>query len=287
MPSHRHRVVERARSALLLAGFALSACQAPNEPPFPSNAVQITPPPVYQLWWNLVERCSGLTGDFNAVRFYQEPGRSTVTAGADSANAYWFASGNRIVIGGLNVYDGPVMRHEMLHALLGPSGASGHPQLYFVSRCGGIVHCSSICQSEGGTIPTPSLSAPVISPSDLNVSVRLDPPQMDPSQYEGWMAITVSATNPRAEPVWVSIPQNAPTGSVMFGYSIAGRTLDWLPAYEPQVGFMAGQTEQQMFDVHVSSGMVQLAPGHYDVRGFFANDTTAPASLVVLAAAPH
>ncbi len=287
MSSHRPRVAMRARHALLLAGFGVSACQAPNEPPFPSNAVLMTPPPVYQLWWNLVERCSGLSGDFNAVRFYQEPGQTTATAGADSANAYWFAAGNRIVVGGLNAFDGPVLRHEMLHALLGPTGASGHPQEYFVSRCGGIVHCSSVCQQEGGPIPTPSLSAPAMSPSQLNVSVRVDPAQMDPAQYDGWMAITVSATNPSEQAVWVNIPQDARTESVKFGYSIAGRTLDWLPAYDSQVGFMPGQTEQQMFDIQVAPGVLQLAPGQYDLRGFFATDTTPPANLVVLAAAQH
>lgn len=278
----RSRAGVHARGVLLLLVCFDTACRAPTEPPFPSNAVPMTPPPVYQLWWNLVERCSGLTGDFNAVRFYQEPGQSIATAGADSANAYWFAAGNRIVVGGLNLYAGPVLRHEMLHALLGAIGTNGHPHAYFVDKCGGIVHCSITCATEDGPLPVVDAGAPVISPRQLEVSVRMDPEQIDPRQYGGWMAVTVTATNPLATSAWVTIPA-PPMESFgpTFGFSMAAGLAQSVSSYDTRAAFQAHETQRELFDVQLAPG-APLQPGQYDLRGYFATDTTAPEPVVVL-----
>lgn len=278
----RCRTALRPRAAFLLALMLDVSCRAATEPSFPSNAVRFDPPPVYQLWWNVVESCSGAHGDFSSVKFYEEPGQMTATAGSESANAYWFASGDRIVVGGLNEFDGPVIRHEMLHALLGPNpGGNGHPHAYFAQRCGGIVHCEGTCLTDDGPLPVTDPSAPVVSPSVLDVSVSVQPTPFDPSLYGGWMAVLVTARNPASHAVWVKIPADQGTPTT-FGYEIGARAVDAVAAADTAVAFQAGETRQQLFDVLVAPGMVQLAPGRYDVRGFFANDTTAPDPLVVV-----
>lgn len=272
------------RRSLLLAVCLDAACRASTEPPFPSNAVPFDPPPAYRLWWTIVESCSGVSGDLRAVRFYEEPGQATATAGSEQANAYWFSSGNRIVVGGLSEYDGPVVRHEMLHALLGAAaGGNGHPHEYFVRRCGGIVHCVATCLTDDGPLPLPDLSAPVAQPAVLDVRVSAQPAPFDPAQFGGWMAVLVTARNPLSHAVWVELPLvgGAPNS---FGFAIDGSAIDAAAADSTSVPFRAGETQRQLFDVHVAPGQVELAPGSYDLRGFFASDTTGPEPLVVLGA---
>lgn len=280
----RSRRVVRARSALLLALCLHTACRAGTEPPFPSDAVPLDPPPAYRLWWSIVEGCSGVTRDFDAVRFYEEPDHATVTAGSETANAYWFSSGDRIVVGGLNEFDGPVLRHEMLHALLGTSaGGHGHPHEYFVRRCGGIVHCVSTCLTDDGPLPVPDPAAPVVSPNVLDVRVSVQPTPFDPAQYGGWMAVLVTARNPLPHAVWVSLPAQL-GGPDTFGFAIDGSAVDATAADAMSVPFQAGELQRQLFDVHVAPGLVDLAPGSYDLRGFFASDTSGSQPLIVLGA---
>lgn len=280
----RSRRAARARGALLLALCLDSACRVATEPSFPSNAVPLDPPPVYRLWWNIVEGCSGVSRDFGAVRFYVVPGQATLTAGGETANAYWFSSGDRIVVAGPNEFEGPVLRHEMLHALLGTSaGGHGHPHEYFVQRCGGIVHCVSTCLTDDGPLPLPNRSAPAVPPSVLDVSVSVQPAPFDPAQYGGWMAVMVTARNPLAHAVWVPLPVEGGAPST-FGFAIDGSAIDVAAADTTSIPFAAGETQRQLFDVHVEPGVVDLAPGSYDLRGFFASDTSGPQPLVVLGA---
>ncbi len=66
-------------SLAALAGGILTACFAfsPTEP-FPPNAVPLAPPIQYGLWWQMVESCSGLSGDLATVRWYVQPGVETL-----------------------------------------------------------------------------------------------------------------------------------------------------------------------------------------------------------------
>ena len=36
----------------------------------PAGAVPFTPHPVYRVWWEEIERCAGLSGDFDRVEWY-------------------------------------------------------------------------------------------------------------------------------------------------------------------------------------------------------------------------
>ena len=231
------------------------------------------PPAVYQLWWNVVERCSGVSGDFTAVRFYQDPGESVVHTNGDSANGYWFRDGNRIVVGQYRVYDGQLVRHEMLHALIGKTAGEGHPPEYFVEKCGGIVHCGPSCMTERGPVPAPAASAPTIAASAVSIDVTVDPGSNDASQYDGWITVLVREHNPLQTGMWVPVPSG-------IGITIAGTTLGLDPVSNGRVGFLAGETHQQMFDVHLPD-LSFLGAGAYGIRGFFSTDTTPPVPVTV------
>src|SRR5207249_5255291 len=43
----------------------------------PAGAVPLTPPAAYRVWWTEIERCAGLSGDFDRVEWYQVPARAT------------------------------------------------------------------------------------------------------------------------------------------------------------------------------------------------------------------
>lgn len=256
--------------------LAQSACVVPSEPAFPSDAVQFQAPSVYKLWWNLVERCSGVSGDFSAVRFYEQPGETIAKTGSDSANGYWFSDGNRILVGQYRMYEGPLLRHEMLHALLHRAeGNNGHPAEYFVDKCGGVVHCQGACLASAppSTLPTDG-SVPVMQPSDMSVTAHVDPSPFDSTTYDGWAAITVSVTNPLSRPVWVL----APIASL--GFTLANQLGEEAPLFTSPVPFLANQVRQQVFDVQLA-GATKLAPGAYDLRGIFAGDTGGVVQVIV------
>lgn len=241
----------------------------PSEPAFPSDAVEFQPPAVYRLWWNLVERCSGKTGDFSAVRFYDVPGKYIVDAAGDSANGYWFSNGDRILVGEYRMYEGPLLRHEMLHALLRKTEGTGHPAEYFVDKCGGVVHCQGACLANEPPPALPDAGAPRVQASAMQLEARVDPAPFDSTTYDGWAAITVTVTNPFTNSVWV----DAPIASL--GFTFANGLTQQAPLFASPVPFTPLQVRQQVFDVKLAGGTYRLAPGTYDLRGIFAEDTGA------------
>jgi len=79
-------------------------------------------PAWYAAWWERTEECSGLTGDFEAIDWYIIPGQTFELDGAEWVG-HWIQNVG-IVIAGLYRNHEVVVRHEMLHELL---GAEGHP----------------------------------------------------------------------------------------------------------------------------------------------------------------
>lgn len=102
--------------------------------PLPDGAIAFLPPAEYRTWWARTEDCSGVTGDFDQVRWYLVPDVSVFATVAGPEVGRWSRGGNgtEIVLAGAYRDDEMVVRHEMLHALL---DQSGHPPAYFVNRC--------------------------------------------------------------------------------------------------------------------------------------------------------
>lgn len=114
----------------------LSACSNPFAPsePWKEGAVPYSAP-LLQAQWTKAEACSGLTGDFNAVRFYVMP--HTITyRGVSMVHGVWVPGENAIYLArGYETLNGSVM-HEEMHALL---KRVDHPMHYFNEVCGPLM----------------------------------------------------------------------------------------------------------------------------------------------------
>lgn len=117
-------------------GGLLSGCSAlsPTEVALPAGATEIAIPAVYQDWHRKTEQCSGLNGNLSSIKFYVVPGVETFPTSDGAKVGEWTTDGrtNRIVLAGNYQKYEMVVRHEILHSLL---GAAGHPTEYFVDRC--------------------------------------------------------------------------------------------------------------------------------------------------------
>jgi hypothetical protein len=126
---------------LFVLAFLATACgnTLEPEPGLPAGALPFDPPSSYAVWWSQVEACSGLNGNFSAVRWYQVPDATIFFESGDSKpiKGLWSPHANTITLAGRLVDDSMLVRHEQLHALL---RSVDHPSLYFVTRCGTLVY---------------------------------------------------------------------------------------------------------------------------------------------------
>ena len=265
------------RAAVLLAVF-LAACESPVG--LPSGATRYSPPDIYQAWWQLTERCSGLAGDFGAVRWYSVAAVDSFDLEGTWASGAWYPAGNRIVIAQQELSDGEVVRHEMLHAL---RQAGGHPRDLFLDKCGGIVACDGGCVQDAGGPPDTSSTAPLVSPATISIGTLLVPDPVSVSRDSGWFTVTVMATNSAPRPVRVAVPTMRPWVAFTFSGSGGGEAMwngDSTVAFAPAA--TAGATRRYVFDVQPTvPGLIDLTPGAYTVRGLFADRVAPPVPLTV------
>ena len=266
----------RLRAVLL---FALLGCDLATEPPFPASGVPFAPPAQYALWWSMVEACAGRSGDMTQIAWYTLPGQSALRVWGETFHGYTWNDPDRILLADGVMHDGGLIRHEMLHALLGPGG---HPRAFFRDRCGAIVVCRGRCADET-RVADPPVAAPTVSAVELVVSVRVVPAQPSASVHDGWFVLIVEATNPRSQAVWVDLE---PTGSgsayrKTFGFAVGP---DFKHTYEfsdsLRVGFLAGETKQSAFDIHATG--TSWLDGEQAVRGVFSNAISQPVIVRVV-----
>lgn len=101
----------------------------------PADAVRIELGPRFSAAWSAVEECSGLTGRREAVAVFSVPGDFIMLDGR-AVLAYWSPASNAIYVAQFYVTSDPVLRHEILHALL---RSGDHPPEYFEEKCGALV----------------------------------------------------------------------------------------------------------------------------------------------------
>jgi hypothetical protein len=253
--------------------FALVAsCAKVTEPTFfPDSAVPMVPPRPYALWWRLTEECAGIQGDFSSVVWFVVPGATGFERGGRTYQGYWTPVGNRIVVAEGAMLSGQLVRHEMLHALV---GSGRHSAEAFVDQCGGVVACAGECLEDTGIPPVPAADAAEIESAALLTELRMEPIVTTLSNDSGWVAIMISATNPHPHEVWVRLNPIAEglATSALFGYAA-----DVCPAHsvterytftsKNRIGFAPHQTRRLVFDEQMSVGSCSL-------RGFFNGDTT-------------
>lgn len=124
-----------ALTALLVAlcGLVVAGCV----PLAPEDARLFQPPPRYLSLWREVEACSGLHGSFGRVAWYMVPGGSFPSP-ADGRRVLGYWAPKHIITlagtvsGGVYADSDFVVKHEMLHDLI---GHRGHPTIPFATPC--------------------------------------------------------------------------------------------------------------------------------------------------------
>ncbi len=180
-----------------MAATLLVACQLSEPFPFPSESLRPYSPPIgqYTLWWEAVEACSGRTSNFADVSWYlTQPGQLLVVNN-DTLDGAWFEDGNRIAVAR---GDGPIVRHEMLHAILHDGG---HPAAMFAGRCAGVVAFDGA--DLYGVPAADTLRAPTLrEDSALTISVEWYRPKSGLLNYDGNLLYLVKIAN-SGPPGWV------------------------------------------------------------------------------------
>ena len=257
------------------------ACSRPTAPGLPAGAVRWIPPARFSLWWQMTESCSKRAGDLGTVEWYVVPNAMTLDIGGERLHGYWIGTPNRIVLADARRLDGPLVRHEMLHALL---QTIDHPRDPFLIDCDGIVSCDGACDVDTGGRASPPESASEVSTRDVRTRLDIAPGQPAQTLDQGAVALVVSITNPRSEPVWVRLtPQGASDPfSTTFGIAvdyedparIGTSAYTWITG--SRFGLEPGATRRYVWDG-------QLPAGRYGIRGYFNIDT---APRIILEVAP-
>lgn len=132
-----HGTHQKSASRLASAVVIAMACApGPVEPSsLPDGAVPYTPPAEYLLWWERTEACSGRSGDFDRITWYEVPGAKLIDTEIGQKVGLWQRDHGQttVTLAGDFVDSELVVSHEMLHELL---AREGHPEEYFVERCG-------------------------------------------------------------------------------------------------------------------------------------------------------
>jgi len=185
-------VVAQLLFGLLAVGIGCSTVL--TEPPLPVESVALSPPAQYQLWWRLTEECSGTMLPMDRVSWYVVPdARFLISAEGDSVQGLYYPISHHIVLAGQSLQSGRLVRHEMLHALI---GQAGHPTEYFQERCGGIVACETTCIHDGSPRAPRDSTGPIMRSSALTLAARVEPSAPSMARDSGYFLLTVSATNP-------------------------------------------------------------------------------------------
>jgi hypothetical protein len=259
----------------------LAACADILGPRIPTAAVRIEPLPVYAEWWRMTEQCSGRTGEFRRIEWYVMPGVSGFSSG-DLAHVQGMITGNRIVIADSSLRHGRLVRHEMLHALI---GVNGHPRADFIGRCGLIVACQGPCPSEAEAPPAPDLALSVPD-SALDVTASVWPSSPSDSILGGYFRLTISARNPHNHPIVVQLAPSGDAGPpVAFrfrfeqsGFIAINDDRAWFPE---MTRFAPGERKDMVYDFWVAPNFPGLYSGTYRFSAGF-GDSWAPTFPVTI-----
>ena len=131
-------------ATLAIAGGCRDLSLAPATPELPPGAETLIPLADYTDWWHATEQCAGLQGDMSRVTWFSVPNHTSFVYDNVQYDGYWWNGVHWIILAGEKVTDGMLVRHEMLHELL---GRGDHPAEYFQQRCGGVVVCNDACRA--------------------------------------------------------------------------------------------------------------------------------------------
>lgn len=111
---------------VLLLMLLLVGCDNPFGPDVPDGAIPMEAmEPYYSTWWSEVEDDSDLAADMSRIRWFYVPGGAWPGEGGSLTRGQW-VSDHRIYLAEDYRGDRQVVKHEMLHDILGRSGHD-HP----------------------------------------------------------------------------------------------------------------------------------------------------------------
>jgi hypothetical protein len=96
----------------------------------PSEYAPLDPPAQYRAWWDSTEACSGLQGNFDRVHWFVVPGED-FECPTGRCSGRWEEPHTVYLAEGWMAHE-MVVRHEMLHDLI---GHPGHPDPPFGRGC--------------------------------------------------------------------------------------------------------------------------------------------------------
>jgi hypothetical protein len=278
-----------ARWSGLLLLLLVAACERAVAPVLTDGAQRFDAPPAYQLWWEMTLQCSGRRAPLSGVRWYFVPGARTVEVNGQPYAGYWSSAGNSIVLAEAAMFDGALVRHEMLHSLI---AVGGHPRHEFLGRCGGVVECDERCIAAAGPLPPVDASVPQVGPDVLEVDVVVSPDAPSLSRHGGYFTMTVTVHNPWPNSVVVQLPPSGDARpSVTYQYEVApgggaGRFAD--RALDDGVTrFAPGETKRRVYDFHIigdGDALLNggLQPATYQLRGAYSNNWAAASPTITL-----
>jgi hypothetical protein len=263
--------------AAIVLAVAASACGLWRSM-IPPGASQFRAPPVYSRWWSETEACSGLTEDLQAIRWFSVPGVAALHVGEADALAYWNRRSNVIVVADSQSGNGSIVRHEMLHALL---GINGHPRAQFLGRCYGWVNCGA-CADEHDAGIAGMQPVSLLSQDSLELEINVVPAAPSAALDDGFFSVIVTARNPHAG--WRVIPlglQNRHPPQT-FGLDLAGPTggiiLGEVALDYADSTFAPLESKRFVYDFQLGTALPANRPpsGRYEVRGRYGTRWTEP-----------
>ena len=281
MSSPERRLLTAICLALALFG---SACA---EFALPAGSESFDPPAEYRLWWSMNESCSGLRGSLSDIDWFVVPGVETLPGTQNQYVGEWFEHGNRIVLAGNSEFDGALVRHEMLHALV---RATNHPRAQFLERCAGYVFCADECRRDAEPAPVPPVGTPVVSPNALEIGIELQPAPVNPSNFGGYFTFIVTAHNPANHAVIIDLSPSPGLPGISFSYVLTTDDAQLLTgsnftfAYDSEeTYFRAGETKREVFDFFVGDYLRGgVGPGSYAAYGYFGDAiSSSPITFVI------
>lgn len=283
MRDYRQNAFAQLGFALLL--LCVVACERPTGPRFPADAEQYEPLEIYAEWWRMVAACSGTTRDFNEVRWYHAPRASIVATLGRRAGAFYTETGSRVVITSERVSEGPLVRHEMLHAL---HRVGGHPRSLFMDRCAGLVSCDGDCLKEAGAAPVAAASIRRVPSESLVVWNEVRPSAPRAAIWGGFFVFTVRVRNPYDEPVVVQLAPSGDAGAPLsFRYRFESSATNGsfnVRADDGAVYLFAPREEKEMvfdFSVAPTQSHSQLVVGEWTLRGWFGDNEASPVRVSI------
>jgi hypothetical protein len=275
------------RSALGVCALALTtaSCEELFDP-VPNGALRFSPPPIYQVWWDQTVACANISRSMREIDFYVVPDVDIIDVGRPAVGAYYYERSD-IVLAGVFQFDGGVVRHEMLHALI-PS-MEGHPREYFLHRCGDIVGCVyGACTGTGSPLFAVPADIAHLPAESLTVSASVVPAAPVRSVTGDWLSLVITATNPKPYPILVRFEEDSvSTTPRPWGYEV-----DYVPGSRTYTGFMydegmryfrAGETKRAIYDFSiVGSGFPGPLPlGVNTFTAWFGRRETPPFDVTI------